>query len=65
MQILNVRVFKSCVRSWNRPKGCHQRTGIAAGGEFIERPARTAAWFCNIVDVKNYCLALFVCRNRS
>jgi len=43
---------------------CTQRSSIAAGGGFYNVQPGTAAWLCNIVDVKNCCLALFVRRNR-
>jgi hypothetical protein len=41
-------------------KNCHQRTRLAAVWGFEIRQPVTAAWLCFVVEVKNFCLALFV-----
>jgi hypothetical protein len=39
---------------------CKQRTRLAAVWGFEIRLPVTAAWLCFVVEVKNFCLALFV-----
>jgi hypothetical protein len=41
-------------------KNCHQRTRLAAVWVFEIRLPVTDAWLCFDVEVKNFCLALFV-----
>jgi hypothetical protein len=41
-------------------KGSSQRARLAAVWELAFRLPVTAAWLCFVVEVKNFCLALFV-----